>query len=163
MSFTKSGDHLAGSATGQRLTAQIDLRPAPGLLPHEQLEQEITAADQQLYKAFGTCDVAGYAALLSSDLEFYQDYTGKTDYEENVEALRNRCAEGIRLRRTLEEGSLLVNAAPGFGAIQAGIQRFYATGSNGQEHLEATARFTNVWSKASGTWKLVRVISYDHR
>lgn len=56
-----------------------------------------------------------------------------------------------------------MNAAPGFGAIQAGIQRFYSRDHDGQEHLDATARITNVWSKQSGTWKLVRVISYDHR
>jgi hypothetical protein len=43
------------------------------------------------------------------------------------------------------------------------MQRFYSRGQDGQEHLDATARFTNVWSKQTGTWKLVRVISYDHR
>ena len=101
--------------------------------------------------------------MLSSDLEFYQDHTGKTNYEENLDALRDRCAEGIRIRRSLEEGSLLVDAAPGFGAIQAGIQQFYSVKPDGQEHLDATARFTDVWSKASGQWKLVRVISYDHK
>jgi len=154
---------LSGTATGQGIKAQIDLKPAPGLLPHQQLQQEIMAADRQLYEAFGNCDVAGYARFLSKDLEFYHDHTGKTGYEENLKALTDRCAEGIRLRRELEEDSLLVNAAPGFGAIQAGIQRFYSRGQDGQEHLDATARFTNVWSKEGGTWKLVRVISYDHR
>jgi ketosteroid isomerase-like protein len=154
---------LAGTATGQGIKAQIDLKPAPGLSPHQQLQQEIMAADRQLYEAFGNCDVAEYARFLSKDLEFYHDHTGKTGYEENLKALQDRCAEGIRLRRELEEDSLLVNAAPGFGAIQAGIQRFYSRGQDGQEHLDATARFTNVWSKEGGNWKLVRVISYDHR
>jgi len=163
ISLTRIGDRLAGSATGQSLQAEMNLTPAPGLLPHDQLQQEITWADQQLYKAFETCDLPGYAALLSNDLEFFQDHTGKTGYEENLKALQNRCTEGIKLRRALDQDSLLVNAVPGFGAIQAGTQHFYATAPDGQEHLEATARFTNVWSKASGTWKLVRVISYDHR
>jgi len=161
--ITENGGHLAGKATGPRLSGSIDLRPAPGLLPHEQLQKEIMAADEQLYTAFAACDVAGYAALLSRDLEFYQDHTGKTGYKENLVLFRNRCAEGIKLRRHLDEGSVLVNAAPGFGAIQAGLQQFYAMGSDGQEHLEATARFTNVWSKASGNWQLARIISYDHR
>ena len=103
------------------------------------------------------------ASFLSKDLEFYQDRTGKTGYEENLKAGKDRCAEGIQLRRELDEASLVVNAAPGFGAIQAGTHRFYSRGKDGQERLDATARFTNIWSKESGAWKLVRVISYDHR
>ena len=163
VNLTLLGRRLGGTATGQGIKAQIDLRPAPGLLPHHQLQQEIMTADRQLYEAFENCDVAVYANFLSKDLEFYQDHTGKTGYDENLKALKDRCAEGIRLRRELEEDSLLVNAAPGFGAIQAGTQRFYSRGQDGQEHLDATARFTNVWSKQSGSWKLVRIISYDHR
>ncbi len=163
ITLIEAGGHLKGSVTGKQLTGQIDLTRAQGLLPHDQLENEIKAADQKLYKAFESCDVAGFGALLSSDLEFYQDHTGKTGYAENLQALRNRCGDGIRLRRTLEEGSVIVNAAPGFGAIQAGVQQFFSIAPDGQEHLEATARFTNIWSKASGTWKLVRVVSYDHR
>jgi ketosteroid isomerase-like protein len=155
--------HLVGTATGEGIQAQIDLKPAAGLLPHQQLQQEILTADRELYEAFGSCDIARYASFLTKDLEFYQDHTGETGYEENLRALQDRCAEGIRLRRELEEDSFVVNAAPGFGAIEAGTQRFYSRDQDGQEHLDATARFTNVWSKKSGTWKLVRVISYDHR
>ena len=161
--LTLQGERLAGTATGQSVSAQIDLRPAPGILPHQQLQQEIMTADRQLYDAFGNCDIATYASFLSKDLEFYQDRTGKTGYEENLKAVKDRCAEGIRLRRELEEESNLVNAAPGFGAIHAGTQRFYSRDQDGHEHLDATARFTNVWSKEGGAWKLVRVISYDHR
>lgn len=153
--------HLTGTATGQNIKAQIYVKPAPGLLPHEPLQQEIMATDHQLYVAFENCDVTRYASFLSKDLEFYQDHTGKTGYDENLKALQDRCAEGIHLRRELEPDSLLVNAAPGFGAIQAGTQRFYSRSKDGQEHLDATARFTNIWSKESGTWKLVRVISYE--
>ena len=154
---------LTGTATGQSAKAEIDLKPAPGLMPHEQLQQEIMAADHQLYEAFENCNVSRYASFLSKDLEFYQDHTGESGYEQNLKAVRDRCAEGIQLRREFDQASLIVNAVPGFGAIQAGIHRFYSRDKNGQEHLDATARFTNIWSKESGTWKLVRVISYDHR
>lgn len=158
-----TGESLVGSAMGERMKARIELKPAPGLLPHGELQQEILAADQQVFQAFGNCDSAGYARLLSKDLEFYQDRTGKTGYEENLKALRDRCAEGIRLRRELDQNSLIVNAVPGFEAIEAGTQRFYSQDQKGQEHLDATTRFTNVWRRESGVWKLVRVISYDHR
>jgi ketosteroid isomerase-like protein len=161
--LTFKAGKLTGIATGRNAKATISLKPAPGLLPKQLLIQEITRADQQLFDAFATCDVARYTSFLGKDLEFYQDHTGKTNYEQNIDALRNRCAEGIRLRRELDKDSLIVDAAPGFGAIEAGTQRFYSKNPDGSEHLDATARFTNLWSKETGTWKLVRVISYDHR
>jgi ketosteroid isomerase-like protein len=157
-----SPGHLSGVATGKSMNAKIDLKPAPGLMPHTQLLQEIALADQELYDAFSKCDVARYGNFLSKDLEFYQDRTGRTNYEQNMKAFQNRCAEGIRLRRELDKDSLIVNAAPGYGVIQAGTQRFYSSDQTGSEHLDATARFTNIWSKETGTWKLVRIISYDH-
>jgi ketosteroid isomerase-like protein len=33
---------------------------------------------------------------------------------------------------------------------------------DGSERADATAQFTCIWSKESGSWKLVRVISYNH-
>jgi ketosteroid isomerase-like protein len=163
VSLILSKKHLMGNAVRSGMSARIDLKPAPGLMPHEQLQQEIAAVDRRLYEAFGNCDVAGYASFISTNLEFYQDRTGETGYAQNVKALQDRCAEGIRLRRELNADSLIVNSAPGFGAIQAGTQRFYSRNEEGLEHLDATARFTNVWSKQGGSWKLLRVISYDHQ
>ena len=155
--------HLQGTALGKVAKAEVNLQPAPGLLPHQRLLEEITDADQHVFEASGACDVTRYASYLSKDLEFYQDHTGKTGYEQNLKALRDRCAEGILLRRELVEGSLVVNAVPGYGAIEAGTHRFYSRQKDGSEHLDATAQFTNVWSKDTGSWKLVRIISYDHR
>ena len=155
--------HLAGTATGKGVKAKLDMKPAPGLLPHQELVNEIAEADRRLFQAFDSCDVRQYGSMLSENLEFYQDHTGKTGYEENLKALRDRCAEGIQLRRELIPDSLLVNAAPGYGAIEAGTHRFYSRQHDGSEHLDATAQFTEVWSKETGSWKLVRIISYDHR
>jgi ketosteroid isomerase-like protein len=148
---------LAGTATGASMKAQIDLRPAPGLLPQKTLTAEITSAEDQLYEAFGRCDVTQYSRFISKDLEFYHDRTGKTNYDENLAAMRSRCAEGIRLRREVDKDSLIIEA------IEAGVHRFFSQNADGSERLDATARFTNVWSKETGMWKLVRVISYDHR
>jgi ketosteroid isomerase-like protein len=157
------GRRISGKATGPRMKAEVALRPAPGLLPHQQLLEEITAADQALFDAFQACDVPRYGESLSKDVEFYQDHTGKTGYAENLAALRQRCEEGIHLRRELVDSTLIVNAAPGFGAIESGTHRFYSRQPDGSEHLDATAQFTNVWTKATGTWKLIRIVSFDHR
>jgi ketosteroid isomerase-like protein len=155
--------HLQGAATGKSMKAEVKLRPAPGLLPHQKLTEEITEADRSLFEAFSACEVTRYSSSLSKDLEFYQDHTGKTGYEQNLKALQDRCAEGIRLRRELVEDSLVVNAVPGYGAVEAGTQLFFSRQADGSEHLDATAQFTNVWSKETGSWKLVRIVSYDHR
>ena len=127
------------------------------------LAKEIALADKQINEAFAHCDVPEYSRFLSKDVEFYQDRTGKTNYEQNLDALRNRCSEGIQLRRELDRESLIIDAAPGFGAIEAGVHRFYSQNRDGSEHLDATARFTNVSSKETGAWKLVRIVSFDHR
>ncbi len=156
-------DHLEGTAAGGSMKAALDLKPAPGLLPHDELVKEISEADSQMFAAFSACDFDKYSMFLASDLEFYYDHVGKQDYASNLLAMHQRCTEGIVLRREIVDGTLLVNASPGFGAIEAGTHRFYSKQPDGSEHLDATAQFTNVWSKASGSWKLVRAVSFDHR
>lgn len=156
-------DRISGHGHGPNADADLAVQPAPGLVPHDQLAREIKAADDAMFAAFDACDVEQFGKFLAPDIEFYQDRTGRTGYEQNLESLRNRCAEGIKLRRELEADTLILNAAPGFGAIESGAHRFYSKQSDGSEHLDATAKFTNVWSKQSGSWKLVRVISFDHR
>jgi ketosteroid isomerase-like protein len=158
-----ASDRISGHGHGPNVEADLAVQPAPGLIPHDQLVREITAADDAMFAVFSACDVEKFSEFFAPDIEFYHDRTGRTGYEQNLEALRNRCAEGIKLRRELEADTLIVNAAPGFGAIESGTHRFYSKQSDGSEHLDATARFTNVWSKQSGTWKLVRVVSFDHK
>jgi len=158
----REGSHLVGTASGQ-IHAAIDVQPAPGLLPHGQLVAEITDADRKLFEAFDACNVDAYASYLSSDLEFYHDKGGKTGYQDQLDSLRQRCGEGLVLRREFVKDSLVINAAPGFGAIEAATHQFYSKQKDGTEHLDATASFTEIWTKAGGSWKLVRVISYNHQ
>lgn len=158
----RSASHLVGTASG-RIQAVIDVTPAPGLLPHDRLLHEIENSDRKLFEAFNACNIGAYASYLSTDLEFYHDQGGKTGYQDQLDSLRQRCGEGLVLRRELVQDSLVVNAAPGFGAIEAGTHRFYAKQKDGTERVDATAKFTEIWTKATGSWKLVRVISYDHQ
>ena len=158
----RQGNHLTGTASG-KVNVVVDVQPAPGLLPHDQLVAEITETDRKLFEAFDACNVDAYASYLSPDLEFYHDQGGKTGYQEQLDSLRQRCGEGLVLHRELVKDSLVVNAAPGFGAIEAGTHQFYAKQKDGTKHLDATAKFTEIWTKATGSWKLVRVISYSHQ
>jgi ketosteroid isomerase-like protein len=50
-----------------------------------------------------------------------------------------------------------------YGAIQVGIHRFYAIAEGKKDQLTETGRFTQVWKKEDGKWKLARVLSYDHK
>jgi ketosteroid isomerase-like protein len=154
--------HLVGTAIGSRVNAVLDLTPAPGLMPHAQLVGEITAADARNFAAYDSCNADQYMASLSPDLEFYQDNQPVKNRQEIVDSLNYRCAEGIKLRRALDQSSLIINSAPPYYAIEAGLHRIYSKQPDGSEHLEATVRFTLVWSKKSGTWQLIRVVSYDH-
>jgi ketosteroid isomerase-like protein len=155
--------HLVGTASGSRLNAVLDLTPAPGVMPHAQLVAEITAADAESFAAYDSCNADQYMALLSPDLEFYQDNQPVKDRQGIINSLKNRCAEGLVYRRELDPSSLIINSAPPYDAIEAGIHRIYSKQPDGSEHLAATVRFTMVWSKKSGTWQLIRAVSYDHR
>lgn len=155
--------HLLGTAKGSRVNAVLDLTPAPGLMPHAQLVAEITAADARNFDAYDSCNANQYRTSLSPDLEFYQDNQPVKNQQEIIDSLNYRCAEGIQYRRELDQPSLIINATPPNYAIEAGIQRIYSKQPDGSEHLEATVRFTLVWSKKSGAWQIVRAVSYDHR
>jgi ketosteroid isomerase-like protein len=155
--------HLIGTATGSGVNAALDLAPAPGLMPHAELVTEITAADARNFAAYESCNADQYMASLSPDLEFYQDNQPVKNRQKIIDSLNYRCAEGINYRRELDQSALIINSAPPYDAIEAGLQRIYSKQPDGSEHLEATVRFTMVWSKKSGTWQLIRVVSYDHR
>ena len=172
-----AGDTLTFRLTEGRLT-EFQLRLADGhlhgrasgvgpnqsaLWPPAELLKEIKYADHEIFRAFEACDVSEYARFLSADLEFYQDNIGVRTKDQILTAMTNRCREGIRLRRELDEKSLVVNAVPGYDAVQAGTHRFYSVKNDGSEHLDATFQFTLIWTKKTGTWQLLRVISFDHR
>ena len=154
--------HLVGTAIGRGVNAILDLTPAPALMPHGQLVAEITAADARNFAAYDNCDADQYRASLSPDLEFYQDNQPVKNREQIIDSLKYRCSEGIRYRRELDRDSLIINSSPPYFAIEAGVQRIYSEQSDRSKHLEATVRFTLVWTKKGGTWQLLRVISYDH-
>lgn len=153
---------LTGEAIGKNLHASIDLTPAPELAPHDELVREILAADEKVFRAFQACDVDAYGQFLLENLEFYQDRIGAKDKARTLTSMRQRCAEGIVLRREFDQGSVVVNSVPGYGAIEAGVHRWYGVEKDGSQHLDATASFVNLWRKQDGAWKLESVISYNH-
>lgn len=161
-----SKGHLYGSAIGtgqnQSQHAEIDIVPAPGLLPHAELVEQIRSADRRIFEGYENCDLQLYGTFLSDDLEFYQDNIGFRNRNQILTSMRNRCNEGIRQRRQLDNNTLIVNAVPPCEAVEAGIQEIYSVQQDGSEHLDATVRFTQIWTKKTGHWQLTRIISFDH-
>lgn len=161
-----SNGHLYGHAFGagknQSEHADLDLQAAPALLAHAELLAEIRDVDRQVFEAYQDCDISRYGTFLSDDLEFYQDDLGVRNRSQLLASMRGRCAEGIRLLRRLDERTLVINAVPGFDAVEAGTHKIYSVHGDGSEHLDATAQFTQVWTKKTGHWQLLRVVTFDH-
>ncbi len=161
-----SNGHLYGHAFGtgknQSAHADLDLQAAPALLPHAELMAEIRDVDRQVFEAYQDCDLSRYGTFLSRDLEFYQDDLGVRDRSQVLASMKNRCRAGIRLLRRLDEKTLVINGVPGYDAVEAGTHCIYSVRGDGSEHLDATAQFTQVWTKKTGHWQLLRVVSFDH-
>ena len=148
------------------LSALLSRRALSSALPEallgDTLREEVLSADRRLFHAYNTCDIAEFSRSLAPDLEFFHDKTGLTGHAWNVRALKERCAETTKYRRTLDEQSVQIFPVPGYGALEIGVHRFYERRPDAPETLDATSKFANVWKRTNDGWKLERVLSYGH-
>ncbi len=124
------------------------------------LYETIIKLDSTLFHAFNTCDIETFQSMFSTDLEFYHDTGGLTDYNHTVNAIRTNCERKLGLIRTLVQGSLEVYPIKNYGAIQIGSHQFCHP-ENGKQDC-GTFKFVHIWKYADGQWKITRVVSYDH-
>lgn len=132
---------------------------------------QLAAKDKALFDAvFVTCDLQALKGLLTEDFEFYHDKWGQiaNSDQQFVDAIKTACerrkaGEDPSARRELVEGSVQVFPLNNYGAIQTGDHRFYQHPAGKPERMTEVARFTHLWKKVDGGWKLARVLSYDHR
>ena len=132
----------------------------------------IAAQDGQLFAAvFDTCDIDALKRLVDDDFEFYHDKDGKNassgaEFVGNISGMceRQRAGTDYRARRELDRATLGVFPMQKFGAVETGVHRFYMLEPGKPEKLVEISRFTMLWRQTEdGSWKLSRVISYDHR
>jgi hypothetical protein len=64
------------------------------------------------------------------------------------------------VQRTLVSASLEVYPLNNYGAVEMGTHRFHQPANPADGVGEA--RFVMLWQQKNGSWKLTRVISYDH-
>jgi hypothetical protein len=122
------------------------------------LYDELARMDSALFEAaFVTCDADKFREIFTEDAEFYHDRTGASRGDD-VRTLKS-CPRDNGVTRTLVPGSLEVYPMQGYGAIQIGRHTFARAGEPGSE----IAQFVHLWKREGDTWKLARVLSFDHR
>jgi ketosteroid isomerase-like protein len=126
------------------------------------LTSTVTALDAKLFTAYNTCDLETLGAMVADDLEFYHDknglMTGKAAFVDSIS--KYICG---KVKRALVPGTLEVHPLKGYGAVEIGTHTFCQTDSKGSCTSPAgPARFVQLWQKTGDTWKLTRVISFDH-
>lgn len=122
------------------------------------LYDELARMDSALFEAaFVTCNAEEFRAIFTEDAEFYHDRTGAS-YGDAVRTLKS-CPRDNGVTRTLVPGSLEVYPMQDYGAIQIGRHTFARAGEPGSE----VAQFVHLWKRDGASWKLARVLSFDHR
>ena len=124
--------------------------------------------DRELFDTiFNKCDVQRLGELVTEDFEFYHDKSGQVakSGKEFVDSIRSMCerqSQGVdyRARRVLVGRSLVVYPLNNYGAIQMGVHRFVPLIKGKPSEI---ARFTHLWKKENGQWRIARVLSYDHK
>ncbi|MEM6687504.1 MAG: DUF4440 domain-containing protein, partial [Bacteroidota bacterium] len=130
------------------------------------LEETILALDAEFWNVYNTCDVDNFKKFLTDDLEFYHDKGGLTETSDTLVTLvkNGLCSDpNTKLRREAIAGSVKVFPLNKYGAIITGEHLFYLTEHNKSERLVESAKFTHVWKNENGTWRMSRVLSYDHQ
>ena len=116
--------------------------------------------DSILFNAFNTRDTTKFKSMFADDLEFYHDKGGLTGVEQTFSFMRTVVKENNGLRRDLVKGSLEVYPVPGYGAMEIGSHTFCHM-ENGKQDC-GTFKFVHIWQQKNGSWKITRVVSYDH-
>jgi len=115
--------------------------------------------DRQLFESYNQCDLEKFGAYFASDVEFYHDQGGLMRSRENVVEATKKYICG-KVHRELVEGTLQTFPMKGYGAVQLGSHRFCEIGA---AKCGGIARFVHLWQNEGGTWRITRVISYDHQ
>ena len=125
-----------------------------------QLSDAIAQMDARTFAAFNAHDVDLLMSMFTSDVEFYHDKGGLTNYEQTKNDFAKLFASSPDIKRELVNGTLEVYPIKDYGAIEIGMHRFCHT-ENGKEEC-GSFKFVHVWRKTGDDWKISRVISYGH-
>lgn len=135
----------------------------------EKLSATIFHLDSAFWNAYNNCDTAHFGDFVSDDVEFYHDKGGVTlGAKALIESLnKNICGNaGFKLRRQAVAGTVKVYPMQDgdkiYGAIISGEHLFFITNKGKPEFQSGVANFTQLWQLKNGTWKMTRILSYNH-
>lgn len=142
-----------GEALGRMRSA------APSGRRSGELYDQVARVDSLLFDAlFVECDADRAIALLTEDIEFYDDRTGLSvgdDLRGDFRRLTESCPGRGGVRRVLLPKTVEVFTIEGWGALQTGVHHFVEDGAS----TRTIARFHHLWRRMDGAWKLARVVS----
>jgi len=122
------------------------------------LYQTIVNLDSAFFEAYNNCskDLNKYSAFYSDNIEFYHDTGGFMNSKEEIVAATKKNVCG-KVTRELVNGSIEVYPINNYGAIEIGLHTFH----NKEEPnaIPKIGRFTIIWKKENGEWKITKVIS----
>jgi ketosteroid isomerase-like protein len=124
------------------------------------LYQQIAQLDANMFAAFNAHNVEQLMTFFAPELEFYHDKGGVSGYSQNQQAFTRMFAQMPDMHRDLVPGSLEVYPIKDYGAVQIGQHRFCHQ-ENGKADC-GSFKFMMLWQHKEGSWKITRVISYDH-
>ena len=105
-------------------------------------------------------DVNKLMSYFADNLEFYHDKGGLSNFAQTREGFVRLFAQSPDITRTLVPGSLEVYPIKNYGATHIATQRFCHV-ENGRNDC-GNSKFVMVWQQQAGTWRITRVVSYDH-
>jgi Domain of unknown function (DUF4440) len=126
------------------------------------LAAEITAADARLFGGLNVRDIGPMKEGFSRRLEFYHDRSGVTGYDENIAVFERNFAAPNRIRREALLDTFEIFPSGPEHAMHIGKHRFCNKPSPSEPESCSVYRFSMVWAREEGAWKLLRVLSYDH-
>jgi hypothetical protein len=150
---------LATSHCGSAPSPWPSTPAASGAPRSSDLFREVTRADSVFFDAlFARCDAELANTFLTPDVEFYDDRSGLSvgdDLRQDFRRLTDNCPAGNGVRRILLPESVEVHPVDGFGAVHTGVHHFVENGAS----TSTVGRFTTIWKRAGGEWKMARIIS----
>ena len=151
------------------LFASALMSPMTYAAPAAGWDAAVRTFDDAYWAAYNSCDLKVLSAMNADDLEFYHDQGGVM---KGRAAFDNAMAKNIcgnpanKVRREAIQDSVhaypLMEKGALYGAIIEGRHQFYNAAPGKPEQLSGTARFTSLFLLKDGTWKMSRVLSYDH-
>ncbi|MEL6611620.1 MAG: nuclear transport factor 2 family protein [Bacteroidota bacterium] len=149
---------------GIPVQAQPSPAPEAAAATSGPLYDELARLDSLIFDAsFVSCDAEAIMRLFTDDIEFYHDLTGASygdEVRDDFRRLTASCPRENGVTRELIAGSLEVYPMQDYGAVQRGVHRFTERGAA----TRTVAKFVHLWQRqADGTWKISRVLSFDHR